>query len=123
MIVVTLLVIGLSTGALATVLGVGGGIIFVPTLVALFDFSQKVAQGTSLAVIAPTALIATFVSARAGQVSWPAALPMAVGAVVGAVAGSQAAQRLDDAVLRRLFAVLLVIVALRMLWRTLRRSY
>lgn len=112
-----LVALGLVTSTLAVVVGVGGGIVYVPALTTLFDFAQKDAQGTSLSVIAPAAVIATIANSRHGRVAWPIAIGVAVGAVVGAVGGSQVAQRLDDAVLRRLFAALLIITAVRMLVR------
>ena len=113
-----LIVLGLVAGSLAATLGLGGGIIYVPALVTVFGFSQHVAQGTSLAIIAPTALIGAITHARAGRVDWRVAAWVAAGALVGALAGSQVALGLDETVLRRLFAVILVVVAFRMLART-----
>lgn len=113
-----LVLLGLLAGGLTTTLGLGGGIIYVPALVAVFGFSQHVAQGTSLAIIAPTALIGAITHARAGRVDWRVAVWVAAGALAGALAGSRVALGLDEAVLRRLFAVVLVVVALRMLART-----
>ncbi len=55
--------LGLLTGLLASTLGIGGGIIFVPSLVVFFSFEQHIAQGTSLAVIVPTAIVGTLVHA------------------------------------------------------------
>lgn len=112
-----LFVLGLTAGTIAVVVGVGGGIMYVPALVTFFGFTQKDASGTSLAVIAPAAVIATVTNSRAGRVAWQVVIGVSLGAVVGAIAGSQIAQRLDDAVLRRMFAVLLIITAVRMLLR------
>jgi uncharacterized membrane protein YfcA len=122
MTIALLIVVGLLAGTVAAALGVGGGIVFVPALVVLLDFTQHEAQGTSLAVIIPTALIATVVHARHGRVDWRAALPVALGGAVGALAGASVALRLDGELLRRLFAVLLVVLAIRMLLRTRRPS-
>jgi uncharacterized membrane protein YfcA len=110
--------LGVVTGTLAVIVGVGGGIIYVPALTAIFEFAQKDAQGTSVAVVAPAALIATVANNRAGWVRWPVALSVATGAVIGAVGGAEVAKRLDDTLLRRLFAVLLVITAVRMIMRS-----
>jgi len=120
MTVVVLVVVGLLAGTMAAALGVGGGIVFVPALVVLLDFTQHVAQGTSLAVIIPTAVIATIVHARHGRVDWRAALPVAVGGAVGALVGAALALRLEDELLRRLFAILLIVLAIRMLLRARR---
>ncbi|MEN8234776.1 MAG: sulfite exporter TauE/SafE family protein [Actinomycetota bacterium] len=115
-----LIIVGLLTGALAAALGLGGGVIFVPALVVLFSFDQHLAQGTSLAVIVPTAVVATIAHARTGNVQWRLATPIAAAGLVGAVLGAQVALRLDADVLRRAFGVFLVILAVRMAWRAWR---
>ena len=115
---VLLVLIGLAAGLMAAGLGVGGGIIFVPALVLLLDYSQQVAQGTSLAVILPTALVGMIVHARRNRVTWRFAGFIALGAVVGAVAGAHLALALDGDLLRRMFSALLVVIALRMAWTT-----
>jgi hypothetical protein len=113
-----LLVIGLVAGVIAAGLGVGGGIIFVPALVLFLDYPQQLAQGTSLAVILPTAVVGAIVHARRGRVIGKLALPIASAGVVGALLGAGLALQLDGLLLRRLFATLLVILALRLLWQT-----
>jgi uncharacterized membrane protein YfcA len=110
--------LGLATATMAVAVGVGGGIVYVPALTFLFDFAQKDAQGTSVAVIAPASLIATAINHQAGWVRWPVAFSLAIGAVIGAVGGAEVAKRLDDTLLRRLFAVLLVVTATRMILRS-----
>lgn len=117
-----LLVVGLGAGMVAAGLGVGGGIIFVPALVVFLDYSQQLAQGTSLAVILPTAIVGMVVHARRGRVLWRLATPIAGAAIVGAVVGAFLALSLDGELLRRLFAGLLVVLAVRMLWRSRARS-
>jgi uncharacterized membrane protein YfcA len=109
-----LLFTGFVAGALAASLGVGGGIVFVPAQVVLFGMSQHVAQGTSLAVIVPTTLVATIAHARAGRIDWPVAAGAGTGGIVGGYLGSQGALALDAGVLQKLFAAFLVVVALRM---------
>ena len=120
MTVVALIALGLAAGVLAATLGVGGGIVFVPALVALFSFAQHEAQGTSLAVIIPTTFVAAAVHARAGRVDWRIAAALATGGVAGGLLGAVTALSLDDTVLRRLFAGFLVLMAFRMLRRTRR---
>ena len=110
-----LLVVGLAAGVVAAGLGVGGGIIFVPALVLFLDYSQQLAQGTSLAVILPTAVVGAVAHARRGRVLWRQAVPIAVSGVGGAMLGAALALRLDGLLLRRLFAGLLVVLALRLL--------
>ncbi len=106
--------LGLASGLVAATMGVGGGIIFVPALVVFFDFAQHDAQGTSLAVIVPTALVGTIVHSRRGRVDWNVAAIIAVAAVAGALAGSWLALSIDPTLLRRLFAALVVVVAARL---------
>ena len=115
--IVGLVVLGLVAGLLAASLGIGGGIVFVPVLVSVFSFTQLDAQGTSLAVIVPTTIIATYRHARAGRVVWNVALITGAAGVLGALVGSRVAYTLDEEVLQRIFAVVLVLLALRMAHR------
>jgi len=108
-------VLGLVTGLIASTMGVGGGIIFVPSLVVFFGFAQQTAQGTSLAIILPTAMVGTYLHAKKGRVEWRVVLLIAAGGVVGGLIGSRAALALDPDLLRRMFAALLVAIAIRML--------
>ncbi len=109
------IVLGLITGLIASTLGIGGGIIFVPSLVVFFGFAQHVAQGTSLAIIVPTAIVGTALHAKKGRVEWRTALLVAAGGVIGGLVGSRFALALDPDLLRRLFAALLAVIAVRML--------
>jgi len=118
--VIALIGAGLVAGAIASALGVGGGVIFIPALVVVLELDQATAQGTSLAVIVPTVAIGTYVHARHGRVVWRTALPVAGGGVVGAVVGAQLALDADPMVLRRMFAGLLVVLAVRLIVKELR---
>jgi uncharacterized membrane protein YfcA len=115
------ILLGLVSGFVASTLGVGGGVIFVPALALVFGFSQHVAQGTSLAIIVPTAVVSTMVHAGRGRVDWRVAGLVAIGGIVGGLLGSASALSLDGVVLRRLFAALLVVVAIRMVSKSPRR--
>jgi uncharacterized membrane protein YfcA len=109
-------VLGLAAGVLAGMFGVGGGILFVPTLVAL-GLSQHDATGTSLLAIIPTALVGTWRQARYGNVRLRSALVIGIAAAVAAQGGTAVAESLSGAVLRKLFAALLVLVAVQIAWR------
>ena len=100
--------IGLVAGVLAGLLGVGGGVVLVPALVLLLGFDQHVAQGTSLVVIVPAALAGSTVNYRRGRFRPLDAALLVAGGLAGAAIGSSLALGLQDASLRRLFAVLLV---------------
>lgn len=108
---------GVVAGLAGGLFGVGGGIILVPTLTGVFGLTQHQAHGTSLAVIAATALPATVIYALHGQVDWRTALPVAIGSLVTARFGARAASRLSGVALKRAFAVFLVLVAARLFWR------
>jgi hypothetical protein len=117
---VFLILTGLVAGTLAALLGVGGGIVYVPALVVLFGFDQHLAQGTSLAAIVPTTLVASIRHARHGRVDWRLVIPLAIGGVAGGVFGAGFALDLAPESLRRLFVGLLVVVSVRMARRTRR---
>jgi len=119
---VALVVIGLTAGTLGSALGIGGGIVYVPSLVVLLSFEQHLAEGTSLAVILPSALIGSLVHHRHGRIEWRTALTVGVFGVIGGLIGSRLALSLDGAVLRRMFAGLLMVAAVRLLRQTLRHS-
>lgn len=115
--IVILVIVGLGAGLLAALLGVGGGVVFVPALTILFDAPQHLAQGTSLVTIVPTTAVAAIAHARAGRVDWPLAAAIGGGGLLsGSVSGFLALATAPD-LLRRLFALLLVVVAVRMVLR------
>jgi uncharacterized protein len=108
--------IGLAAGALSGLLGIGGGIIIVPALVFLFGFSQHLAQGTTLALmVPPIGILAAWTYYRSGNVNLPAALFICLGFVVGGLVGARMAGAVPDAVLRRLFGAVFLVVSLRMI--------
>jgi uncharacterized membrane protein YfcA len=110
------IVLGLVAGVLAGMFGVGGGILFVPTLVAL-GLDHHDATGTSLLAIIPTVLVGTWRQSRYGNVRWRGALVIGLAAAVAAQGGVALAEALSDATLRRLFAGFLVLVAVQIAWR------
>jgi uncharacterized membrane protein YfcA len=112
--------LGLSAGVLSGLFGVGGGILFVPALVAL-NLSQLHAEATSLAAILPTVGAGLWRQQRYGNVRWQPALVIGLASIVGVEAGVQLATSLPEDTLRRLFAALVFIVAANIAWRR-RRS-
>ena len=116
--VLSLITVGLLAGVLSATLGVGGGVVFVPALVALLGFEQQLAQGPSLAVTLPTVVIGTSVHARAGRVDWSIAVTAGIGGVFGGIIGAQIALGLPESILSRLFAGFLFLMAIRMLDKT-----
>lgn len=111
-----LILIGILAGVLSGLVGVGGGIIMVPLLVLFLSLSQHQAQGTSLAVLAvPVTAVAVFNYYKEGQLNLKYAAIIAVFFVVGSIVGSKFALTLDQKVLKKIFAVVLVIIAGKML--------
>ena len=119
--VVLAILLGFVAGNLAGFFGVGGGILFVPTLVAL-GLSQLDAEATSLLAILPTVVAGTWRQRHYGNVKWRTALVLGLASILGTAAGVQIATSLPEDVLRRLFAVLLLGVAAQLAWRSRRRA-
>src|ERR687883_47992 len=103
--------IGGATGLFSGLLGVGGGFVMVPAMVYLAKTPQREANGTSLAVIVPVAIVGALILGGGHQVEVPLALAMAAGAVVGAVFGAGLTKRITPEGLRRLFGLVSVVVA------------
>jgi len=114
-------VLGVVAGVLAGMFGVGGGVLFVPTLVAL-GLSQHDATGTSLLAILPTVVAGTWTQNRYGNVRWRSAALIGIVAAAAAQGGVLVAESLADRTLRRFFAALLVLVAAQIAWRARRRA-
>jgi uncharacterized membrane protein YfcA len=109
-----LVAIGLVSGTIAGLLGVGGGIVIVPALVVLFGVPGTVAKGTSLLVIIPTAVSGTVVNHRNGNVDLAVAAAMGFAGAGAALGGERLSQVLSEHLSAILFAILLVAVAARL---------
>jgi len=112
--------LGLAAGAAAGLFGVGGGIIFVPTLTLVLGLSQLEAEATSLLAIVPVAVLGSWRQTRTGQVRWPDAIVMGLVSVVTAIAGALIADVAPERALRIGFAVLLVATAVQLVLRARR---
>jgi uncharacterized protein len=113
--------LGALAGVLAGLFGVGGGILFVPTLTLVLGLTQLHAEAASLLAILPVALAGAWRQHAHGNVRWRPALVLGVAAVVGVEGGVQIAEALPEYVLRRLFGALMLAVAAQVAWRALRR--
>lgn len=114
---IILIVIGILSGILAGVFGVGGAIVVIPALVFILGLSQHEAQGTSLAfMLPPVGILATWNYWKAGHVNWKIALVLSLTFVVGAYLGSKLTINISDRTLRRMFGVLLIVMALKMIF-------
>jgi uncharacterized protein len=111
-----LLAIGLVAGVLSGLFGIGGGILIVPSLIFLAKFSTKMAVGTSLgALLLPVGLLGAYTYYRDGNLEIRASLLIALGLFFGAWVGARLAQHLSGATLQRMFAVFIMLMAIR-LW-------
>jgi uncharacterized membrane protein YfcA len=115
-------VLGLAAGVLAGLFGVGGGILFVPTLTLALGLEQHHAQATSLLAILPTVAVGAWRQQRYGNVRWSPSLVLGIAGIAGVVAGGFLAESLPAHVLRRLFGVLLVLTAAQLVWRARQRD-
>lgn len=113
---VSLVVIGLVTGILAGLLGIGGGVVMVPAMVVFFSELSVVAKGTSVAVIIPTSLMGTWRNWRLHNIDLKVALIVGLSGIVSAIAGGVIADVMSDELSNVLFASLIVVVAVRMIW-------
>ena len=111
--------LGVLAGVLSALFGVGGGIVFVPTLIFLGN-SARVAVATSLAAMVPVILMGSWRQTRYGTVHWRDAIVIGVASVPTAKLGEVVATSLPNDVLRMLFAVVLVFVAVQLAYRVLR---
>jgi uncharacterized protein len=108
--------IGIITGAAGGMLGIGGAIIMVPALVYIMGFSQQMAQGTSLAVmLPPIGILAAFNYYKAGQVNIKFAIILGITFIIGSYFGSKLALNIPQTLLRKIFGVLLLLSAAKML--------
>jgi uncharacterized membrane protein YfcA len=111
----TILLVGLVVGMVSGVVGIGGGILFVPALVWLLGMNQHKAQGTSLgALLAPVGIFAFYEYYRRGNADIRVAALLAAGFLVGGYFGAVGAQYIPEIWLRRVFALTLIVVGGRM---------
>jgi uncharacterized membrane protein YfcA len=113
--------LGVFAGILAGLFGVGGGILFVPTLTWL-GLTQLHAEATSLLAIIPTVIVGVSRHQRFGNVRWKPAAVIGIASIGAAVGGAQVAESLPESTLRKLFAVLLLFTAAQIAWRARRQS-
>jgi uncharacterized protein len=111
------ILLGLVAGVLSGLFGVGGGILFVPTLTWL-GLTQLHAEATSLLAIIPTVMVGVWRQKRYGNVRWRGALVIGLASVGAAFGGARVAESVPEATLRKLFAVVLLGTATQIAWRT-----
>ncbi len=113
--IIVLVLIGAVAGTLAGLLGVGGGVVMVPAMLMYLDMSAAVAKGTSLAAIITSSIVGTLRNRKNENVDLRAAAVLGFSGIATAVVGGWASSRMDDTLSNVLFAVLLLVVALRLI--------
>ena len=117
------LAVGIGAGILAGMIGIGGGLVIVPALVYFFKMNQHTAQGTSLAVLLPPSGLFAFLEYyKAGHVDVGLAVVIVIGVLAGGYFGGSWAQQLSGPALRKLFAVMMMIIAVKMFLQKYERS-
>ena len=112
-----LISIGLLSGMLAGILGIGGAIIVIPALIVMLGMSQHEAQGTSLAfMVPPIGILAAWNYWKGGYVNWKFALILSLTFVLGAYLGSLYSIQLPQRILKKIFGILLLAVAVKMIF-------
>jgi uncharacterized membrane protein YfcA len=115
--ILIIILVGVAAGMLSGLVGVGGGIIIVPALVYFIGFSQKTAQGTSLALIMlPVGVFGVIQYYKQGHVDYRIVGLLAIGFIVGSFFGSKLALTISQETLKKIFAVLMIIIAIKMLF-------
>lgn len=114
---VLLLLVGLAAGFLSGLVGIGGGVIIVPALVLLLGFSQKLAQGTSLGILLlPVGILAVVQYYKQGYLNLPYVAIVSVAFVLGGFLGSKLALSLSDEKMKKIFAIVMMLIAIKMLF-------
>ena len=114
---IVVIVIGIAAGALSGLVGIGGGIVIVPLLVMFLGFSQQTAQGTTLAMLSfPVSFVGAYTYWQNGMVDWKIAILLCLGFVVGGYFGSKYAVSVSPYLLKKIFAVLLIVIAVKFLF-------
>lgn len=116
--IIILLTIGLVAGFLSGLIGIGGGIVIVPVLVYILHMDQKTAQGTTLFMfLMPIGILSVYNYHKAGHVDFKTAVIMALTFLVGSYFGSKTAIAIDTKLVKQIFAVTMILIGIKMLWK------
>jgi uncharacterized membrane protein YfcA len=119
LVIAGLFILGIVAGYISGLVGIGGGVIIVPALVLIFGFSQHAAQGTTLALLIPPIGIFAFMSYyQKGFVDIKSAIIICIGFILGGLIGGKMAVEISESVLRKIFAILLILLGVRMFFLT-----
>ncbi len=117
MIILLYVILGITVGVFSGLVGIGGGILLVPALIFFFKLTQQQAQGTTLALLVPPiGLLAAWTYYKQGYVDLRIALFIAIGFILGSFFGAKISIGLPEAVLQRVFGIVLLLVGLKFLF-------
>lgn len=114
--IVVLGLIGIITGLINGLLGIGGGTILIPAMVFLLGQKQHIAHGTSLSIILPTAIVSTFIYQANSHIDWALALKIAISGMLGGYLGARLMQYIPTRHLRKLFGIFMAAAGIRMIF-------
>ena len=115
--ILILILTGLAAGMLSGMFGIGGGIVIVPALVFFLGMTQHQAQGTSLGVLVmPIVALGAYNYYKTGNLDMRAALIIAAAFLIGGYFGSKISLSIDQGILKKIFGVLLIVVAVKMIF-------
>lgn len=115
--ILVLLIIGLFAGMLGGMVGIGGGIVIVPALIYFLGFSQLNAQGTSLALIMfPVGILGVMNYYKQGHIDFNLVFILAAGFIIGSFLGSKLAMNIPQEMVKKFFAILMIVIAVKMLF-------
>lgn len=115
--IIILLLIGLAAGMLSGMVGIGGGVVIVPALVYFLAFSQKTAQGTSLAMLMfPVGILGVWQYYKQGHVDFKIVVFVALGFILGSLLGSKISLGMNDDKVKKFFGIVMLLVSLKMLF-------
>ncbi len=115
--ILILIIVGITAGILGGLVGVGGGIIIVPSLIYFLSFSQKSAQGTSLGLLLlPVGILGVLQYYKQGHVDFRVVAIIAIGFLAGSYFGSKIALSLPQDTVKKIFAIVLLLIGFKMLF-------
>lgn len=115
--ILIIIMVGLAAGMLSGLVGIGGGVVIVPALVLILGMSQKSAQGTSLGMLLlPAGILGVMQYYKGGHIDFKVVLFLAIGFILGNLFGSKIALSLSDTNLKKVFAIFIMLVSIKMLF-------
>ena len=120
--IIIIFAMGLGAGILSGLLGIGGGAVLVPMLVFILGITQHTAQGISMLVIIPTALVSVWHFHKDKLIHYQAAVYLAGGAIAGALISANLVQHIPASELKRIFGIFVIYSGFKMIWGTRKKE-